>query len=166
MKRITRTSFGFTLIEMVIVITVTAILALFLAGAIEKGVESWYFVADRSDLMTQTPYALNRMARELRYIKDSKSVYAAASNTITFTDANNNSITFSLSGNTIYRNNDILLDGVAAFSLQYSDANGNIIVAPLVNPAKTDIRKIKIFIRTQKGSNPLDMETTLKPRNF
>lgn len=157
---------GFTLIELTVVLVLAGILALFLSGALNKGIESWYFVADRSDLMAQTPYALNRIARELRYIKDSKSVYAAGASSITFNDASSSSITYNLSGGSIYRNGNPLLDGVTNFSLQYLDANGNIIATPVINPSATNIRKIRISVTVQKGNNPFSMETIVKPRNI
>jgi len=157
---------GFSLIELVIVMLLTAILGLFLATAISNGVDAWYFVMDKNELMTQTPYSLNRIARELRQIKDLKSVYAASSNSITFTDTNSVSITYNLSSNTVYRNSNVLIDGVTSFSLLYYDANGNIIASPVVNPANTNIRRIKVSITTQKGSNSLSMETIVRPRNL
>ncbi len=151
---------GVSLIELIIVMILVSILALFLAAPIQKGIESWYFVMDRADLMTQSHYGINRMMRELRQIKDYQSISVANTTSITFIDIKNNTITYSLSGGVIYRNANILLDGVTTFSLQYLDINGTIATAP------KNIRKIKVTVRIQKGTNPIDMETTIKPRNL
>ncbi len=143
-----------------------AILALFLAGVINKGVESWYFVVDRADLMTQMPYALNRIVRELRYIKNPTSITIATSTVIAFIDIDNNSVTYNLSGTTVYRNGIPLLSGVTNFTLQYLDNNGNIISIPRVSPSPTDIRKIKVSLTTNKGNNPVNMQSMVRPRNI
>lgn len=148
------------------VMTLVGILGLFLAWAISGGIEAWNFVMDKNELMTQTPYALSRMARELRQIKDTRSVYLANSTSITFKDTDGNSITYNLVDNILYRNNYPLIDGVANFSLLYYDRNGNIISQPSVNPADTNIRKIKIIITNQKTTNFFSLETLIQPRNL
>lgn len=154
------------MLELVVVIILTSILGLFLAWAISGGVEAWYFIMDKNDLMTKTPYALNRMAREIRQIKDAKSVYTANSTRITFNDVNSNSLTYDFLSSTVYRNAKALIDGVTSFSLLYYDKNGNIITLPVVNPGNTNIRRIKISITTQKGNNSFGMETLVSPRNL
>jgi len=166
MKKSVKEKRGFTLIELLIVIVILGIILFFLTGIIKKGIDAWYFVIDRAELMNQAHYALNRMLRELRQIKDKKSIYYATSSTLTFQDTEDNFITYSCSGNILYRNDKILLDGVTNFSLQYFNINDTIILNPKVNPNTTDIYKIKVSISLQKGDYPLYMRTAIKPRNF
>ncbi|MGE4357831.1 MAG: type II secretion system protein J [Candidatus Omnitrophota bacterium] len=140
---------GFTLIELIIVIVLTGILALFLAGVIRKGVEAWYFVVDKAELITQTPYVLNRLAREIR---TAQNITSALSNSISFVDSQGNTITYTVSSGILYRNGNEFLDGVVDFSLQYS-------------PSSSNIKIVTVTLERNKEAYSILMRTGVKRRN-
>ncbi|MCM8784373.1 MAG: type II secretion system protein [Candidatus Omnitrophica bacterium] len=139
---------GFTLLELVIVIALVGILALFLAEVIRRGVESWYFVMDKEELALQTPYVLTRLVRELR---TANTVTSALGNTIVFKDYQNNTFNYALFGNVLYRNGSPLLDGVTNFSLQYY-------------PSSSNIRMVTISLQRSKGAYSLSLQSGAKLR--
>ena len=58
---------GFTLIEMIITITVVSVLFLAIAGFVEFGARGYVDSADRQRLQNQARFALEKMTREFRH---------------------------------------------------------------------------------------------------
>jgi prepilin-type N-terminal cleavage/methylation domain-containing protein len=116
---------GFSLIELMVVIVILGIIVLGLVTFFTGGTKSW--VAGQSQLKAQREarQAIDRMVREIRH---GEVVTTGTNNSITVTvpalgseDAYN--VTYNLSGNTISRNSNPLINNVKTLSFDYPDAS-------------------------------------------
>jgi type II secretory pathway pseudopilin PulG len=157
---------GLTIIEMVMVMVVVAALAGGIGWFVVRAVDTWNFLTFRSDEATQGRLALDRMVREIRQIKDKSSVNVATSNNLAFTDIEDASIEYSLSGSNLMRNSDILASGVSNLQFTYYDVNNNQLSSPQVLPDETDIWRIIIDLSIQSGDQSITLRSQVYPRNF
>jgi len=161
---------GFTLIELIIVITIIGIIASVVGYILLGAVDAWTFKAKRNDLLWDARLAINRMLREIREIKNLTSVTTASSSQFRFTNINDKSITYSLSGNNLNRTKDgianILAQNVSSLSFSYYDSSGASIAMPAVNPSATDIRRVRINLTFTNGGQNFYAQSDSVPRNF
>ena len=148
---------GFTLAELVIVIVVISIAGLLLAGVFREAVGTYRFVDVQSDLLQQARYAEERVARELRGVRDRESVTTADIRTFAFVDRESAPVAVSWDGRKgsrlLYVRNGVpqtLAAGVDSLAFAYFRDNGSA-AAPLVAPAGTDIRRVTLYLRLAKG---------------
>ena len=161
---------GFTLVELIIVITIIGIIAGVVGYILLGAVEGWTFKAKRNDLLWDGRLAINRMAREIREIKNLTSVTTASSSQFRFTNVNNNSIIYSLSGADLNRTKDgsanILAQNVSNLSFTYYDSSGAGIATPTVSPSATNIRRVRINLTLTNGGQNFYAQSDSVPRNF
>nr|MBU1328611.1 prepilin-type N-terminal cleavage/methylation domain-containing protein [Candidatus Omnitrophota bacterium] len=161
---------GFTLIELIMVIVIIGIIASVVGYILLGAVQGWTFKAKRNDILWDGRLAINRMVREIREIKDLTSVTTASSSQFRFTNINNNSITYSLSGANLNRTKDgaanILAQNVSSLSFTYYDSSGASIATPTVSPSSTDIRRVRINITLTNGGQNFYAQSDSVPRNF
>ncbi|MDO8603296.1 MAG: prepilin-type N-terminal cleavage/methylation domain-containing protein [Candidatus Omnitrophota bacterium] len=161
---------GFTLIELIIVIVVIGIIAGAMGYILLGAVDAWTFKAKRNDLLWDARLAINRIGREIREIKNLTSVTTASSSQFRFTNVNDNSITYSLSGASLNRTKDgaanILAQNVSSFSFTYYDSSGASIATPAVSPSATNIRRVRINMTLTNGGQNFYAQSDGVPRNF
>ncbi len=161
---------GFTLIELIIVITIIGIIAGVVGYILLGTVDAWTFKANRNDLLWDGRLAVNRMVREIREIKDLTSVTTASSSQLRFTNINNNSITYSLSGAGLNRTKDgtanILAQNVSSLSFTYYDSGGASIATPAVSPSATNIKRVRVNLTLTNGGQNFYAQSDSVPRNF
>jgi len=160
---------GFTLVELVIVMTIAGICAA-IAGSILLGtVKAWTFKFNRNDLLWDGRIAINRMTREIRTVKDTASVTTASGSQFRFTDAGNKDITYSLSSTNLNRTEDgsanLLAENVSSLAFTYYDASDSIIPVPTVNPV-TDIRRVRVNLTLTKNGHNVYLQSDSVPKNF
>jgi len=117
---------GFTLIELIIVVVILGIIALFLAPVMLSGVDSWEHIHNRSYLIDNGRLAINRMVREIRQAKE---ITTWEDDQITFTDVNDEVISFQQINSTLLRNDDDLADNLedpGGLQFTYLDDNGDL----------------------------------------
>jgi prepilin-type N-terminal cleavage/methylation domain-containing protein len=148
---------GFTLVELVIVIVVISIAGLLLAGVFREAVGTYRFVDVQSDLLQQARYAEERVAREMRRVRDRASVTTAEIRTFAFVDRDAAPVAVSWDGRKgsrlLYVRNGVsqtLAAGVDSLAFAYFRENGSA-AAPVVAPAGTDIRRVTLYLRLAKG---------------
>ena len=161
---------GFTLIELIVVITIIGIIA-GVTGFILLGVaDAWTFKFNRADLLADGRLALNRMTREIREVKDLTSVTTATSSQFRFTNTGNVDITYGLSGSDLDRTVDsvtnVLAQDVSSLSFTYYDSDGDTIATPTVSPSSTDIRRVQIDLALTKNGENVYLQSQSVPRNF
>lgn len=158
---------GYTLIELITVMTVIGVVAAIGAPLLIEAASAWSYASPyQNNAVLSAVVAQNRMSREIRRLKNDSSVTTAASSQFSLTDVDNNTITFVLSGSTLMRNSDGLLDNVASLSFVYYDDSGGTIASPLVNPANTDIRLVRVNYSVLAAGNTLNFGFTVKPQNL
>ena len=162
---------GFTIIELVITITVLAAMGWMGVSAMLSGIDAWSNFIQRKELVLQGKMSLNRMTREIRMIKDLTSVITADSAVFELIDVNNVDITYSLNSGALERTEDAvtntLATGASSLSFTYYDADNSIIISPVVAPSETDIRRVRINMSLAKNLDiVLNLRSDVKPRNL
>jgi hypothetical protein len=136
----------------------------------------WRFLTFRSEVVAQGRTALIRMEREMRQVKDKNSISTASATQFQFTDINDNSINFYLSGNNLMRNSDILAVNVQSLKFcyykNYKSPNNN---QPVCSPEcacsvsgsdLTNIYRIVIEIQVTSGGQSNTLKSQVYPRNI
>jgi len=161
---------GFTLVELVIVITIVGIIAGVVGYILPAVVRGWTFKTNRNDLLSDGRLAMNRMAREIREIKDLTGVITASASQLRFLDIGDLDITYSLSGTDLNRTEDgaanVLASSVSGLSFSYYDNGGNAVAVPLVSPSSTDIRRVRLNMTLTKNGENVYLQSDSTPRNF
>lgn len=147
---------GFTLIEITAVIIILTIVAAIGGRILLEAFRAGHASRDAINAGWQTRLALYRMANELR---EADAISAAHTNNITFRDINDD-VTYALLGSDITRNNIKVADSIASLNFTYFNAN-NQKTAVLKN-----MRCVNIAAQIISGSNPINVETMVCPRNF
>jgi len=162
---------GFTLIELIIVITIIGIIAGVVGFILFGAVDAWTFKFNRADLLADGRLAVNRMVREIREIKDDDSVTTASSSEFRFTNAGNVDITYNLSSTVLNRTADsvtnVLAEDVSSLTFTYYDscASGATSITPTVG-ANTNIRRVLIGLTLTKNGENVYVRSQSVPRNF
>jgi len=159
---------GFTLIEMIMVITLLGIVAAIIAIPLLQGARGWFDATTREGITQSGRIAIERMTREIRNTaRRADNTPCIAEATVTafeFSDASGdlancnvlsstNFIRFSRIGAgvpyTIQRNGVDLVDNVQSLTITYYNSTNG------VPAATTDIRRLSIEIISTKGGEIL-----------
>lgn len=161
---------GFTLVELVIVITIIGIAASIIGTMLLGVVNAWTFKFNRNDILWDGRLALDRVTREIRTVKNSTSVTLASTAQFRFTDTGNKDITYSLTSTNLNRTEDgianLLAADVSSITFTYYYANGTVIPAPAVSPSTTDIRRVRIGLTLTKNGENVYLQSDASTKNF
>mgnify|MGYP003394064802 CR=1 FL=1 len=161
---------GFTLIEVIIVITIVGIVSVIIGSMLLGVVKAWTFKINRNDILWDGRIALDRITREIRTVKNNTSVTTASSSQFRFTDAGNKDITYSLSSTNLNRTENgtanLLAADVSALTFTYYDTNGNTIATPTVSPSATNIRRVRINLTLTKNGQNIYLQSDASTKNF
>ena len=161
---------GFTLVELVIVITIVGIISVVIGSMLLGTVKAWTFKFNRNDSLWDGRIALDRMTREIRAIKNTTSVTTASAAQFRFIDAGNKDITYSMSSTNLNRTENgtanLLAENVSSLAFTYYDTNGNTIATPTVSPSATNIRRIRISLTLTKNGENVYLRSDASTKNF
>jgi prepilin-type N-terminal cleavage/methylation domain-containing protein len=157
--------YGFTLIELVIVITILSIIAGFGSEIISQAFTGYFDSKYLIDADWQARVALERMQRDIREVRSPTDITTAAGSNLIFVDTSGNTITYSLSGTTLNRRTNanavqVLADGIQSIAFTYFDRNG-VITATLAN-----IRYITISLNITLNNTNYTVTTSVYGRNL
>jgi len=154
---------GFTLIEMVMVIVLTGIIAALGSKMLVAGFTSYQTSRDLIQAQWQGTIALERLSRDLRTIRSATiaDLTLTPATQITFTDTNANVISYTLSGTTLMRNGQPLADGITSLAFSYIASDGKTTAA---TAAQTHYVVVDIAVSTP-GSG-YTARTAIHPRAF
>ncbi|MBF0368778.1 MAG: type II secretion system protein [Magnetococcales bacterium] len=105
---------GFTLLEMVMTITLLAVVTGMVLPILSVGFETFFLHSNIRESDSRALLALERMTRELRGADPDTLVTGASS--ISFTDQNGAAVSFVLNNDTLMRGGSILAEGVTALA--------------------------------------------------
>lgn len=166
-----RTSKGFTLIELVIVITIIGIIAGVAGFVLLGAVDAWTFKFNRADLLSDGRLAMNRMVREIREVKNVGNVSKARSSEFRFINTRDVDIKYKLDrGDLLNRTEDgtknLLAEYVSDLTFTYFDSDGATIDRPDTSPDATDMRRVRINLTLTNNSENVYLQSESVPRNF
>lgn len=163
--RQTTDSHGFTLVEMVITITLVGIIAGIAGMIILQGMRAYLAGENRADVQYQAGAALERMSREIRTIRSRADITTMTATDLRFTDMTGAQAGFTWVAPNLGRWNgagtDPLAAGITAFSLAYYQQDGVTVAG-----AAATVWFIDVAITAQQGEETQQMRTRVHPRNF
>lgn len=122
-SRIIKPSKGFSLIEMIVVMVVTALVFFIGSNIITTAFKNYFIAVSATNLSTQANLAMMRMSQELQQASSFSSI---GSSSVSFTTFGGSSISYSYSGTTLSRtgsSTQTLATSVSSFSLSYYQSN-------------------------------------------
>ena len=156
-------SSAFTLIELIITIVIIGVLSTIASIIILQGARTYSTEDMRSNVHYQTSLAVERIAREARVIRSCADITAPAnpSSTLSFTDVNGNSVSFSYAGGNLSRGANLLASGITSVQpFTFLDVNGN------QTTACPGIWTVVVDVIGQSSSETAEVRTRVHPMNF
>lgn len=165
---------GFTLIEVVMAIVLLGVFSYGISIYLLGMIQSWEFLTRQYQLEQDGKLAIDFLVRDLREIDiDSFGdplISSASSSGITFTNSENQSMSYSFSNNAIYRNGQPLLKNVSSFQIDYYAQNNLQIQPPPGGElSSAQIKQIwYLYARfiLARGTQKIVYSSYIFPRNF
>lgn len=166
---------GFTLIELVMVITLLGIIAGIVALPLYQGTMGWFQATTRETITESGRIGIERMTREIRNTgrtaANNPCISTATATSFTFSDmngdlANCNSITFDISGTDIRRSGVSLADNVLSLDINYYNSSNGLIARPVSAANLLTIRRVSIEIVSTRGGETLRKYTEVYLSNM
>ena len=160
---------GFSLTEVVLTLVVGGILAGVSSQTMVNNMNSYSSMANRRATVSDSRQSMNQVAFELRGLTTSK-IQEITPTRISFADSSGSNTSFRLATNgstlAIFRGNDVLLDRIDSFVLNYYNAQGQEISAEAASIP--NIRRIKVSLVTSPiaSEGKISLSTTITPRQF
>lgn len=154
---------AFTLIELILVITIVGIIAAVVPTFISASLDSWIFNTTERDLVFGARLAINRMVREIRQLKNSDSITTFTDTEVAFLNIDDASINFRQSANSLLRNSFELankLQDPGGLTFTYLDANG------AETGIQDDIRMVRIKLILVSAGNIITIQSLARFRNI
>lgn len=150
-----RTTKGFTIIEMLIVMVITGIILAICATMISSGFTSYFSSVQVTTLNTQANLVMARMSKELQ---EASSFAAINATNTTFTTTGGSTITYSWSNPTLTRTGtgtQTLSNHVTSFSLSYFQSNFS------TTATLTAVRAVTISMTLSNGNESIPLINTV-----
>ena len=151
---------GFTLIEIVMVIMLIGLISMAVMRFYASSLVATQTTQNVSDALLQARLALERMVIDIRSIRSANDITVKTGTNLAFTDINNDSFNYSLSGDNLLCNSEVLASGVSSLAFAYYDKSG------VVTGTTANIRYIKITINVIKNNVNLPLSTSVYLREM
>ena len=158
---------GFTLVELILSIVIISAIFVVMAQILITGLDSYRLVVNRREALQGARLAVNMMEGELQPVADpATDISAISSTSIQFTNANSQSVTYSISGSDLLRNSKILASNLGSASGFSYYTNGG---STTTDPAQ--VYRIDIVVEvdaeeTQYGSVEAHASVFLRNRYY
>jgi prepilin-type N-terminal cleavage/methylation domain-containing protein len=153
---------GFSLVELIVVIVLTGILAALGAQMLGKTVESFAFSRDVTKGDWQARVALERLTRDLRMVRAPANLTIVPATAITFSDTDGNNVNYSLSSSSLMRNTQPLADGISGLAFTYLRSDGNTVETT----TSSLVYYITVSFDVSRSTATTSLRATVHPRNF
>ena len=158
---------GFSLVELIIAMTIMAIVSYGIASFLVSGMDAWVFIKSRETGLSSARSALERITREVRRIKKPNNIVMAATTECAFVDINSSLVDFYQNGGNLMRSSEgvsyVLVSDLATpegIKFTYYDSGMN----------ATDVRQNMRFIKARlcviKGTESVTLEDGARIRNL
>ena len=152
------TGSGYTLMEMVTVMTILSVIGLVSSYAIIEGAKVYARTAPSMEASYQAHLAIERLRRDIYDMKDTASITTFTSTALTFDDTSDTTLAYSLSAGDLQRNGDLLAQGVTSLTFTYWKSDGT------TASAAADLHLVEVDLTVQIGDEPYRVRTAAFPR--
>ena len=157
---------GFTLFEMVAGIIIVAVIATIGATMMGKGFSSFFLAREVVQNDWQGRLAMERMTRDIRAARTPADITTMTSAQLTFTDSDNDTISYVLSGTTLTRTQNggtpqVLADNATGLTLSYLQSDGLTAAAAAAN-----VYFITVELTISSANASMDYRSTVRPVSF
>lgn len=146
------------------VMVISSIVAAFISNLIYYEVNTFDLVVNRKEVGQNSRFALQMMSREIRQIISPDSILAASSDSLRFVDVTGRHILYRYNNPRVFRDNDVLLDGVVGFEFNYFDEDANQLTQPITDLSA--VRNVTLALTTHLRGQSLSSKISVTPRNF
>lgn len=154
---------GFTLIEVIMVLVILGIVAGIVTPFVANAIRYWDLVRKERELISTARYAVNRVVREIRQLKNTNSITTYTDTDFAFTrikaDGTDENVEFQQSGDILLRNSDELADDVQSLTFTYLDVNGGTTSTP------SSMRMVRIQLVLESGAVKINIRSLGRFRN-
>lgn len=169
-----RASRGFTILELIIAISLTVIISGILASIIASNFQILREVSDRKKLVTRGLHAVNLFQSDVGMIIDSTNVITGANQTFRFNDKYSNTWEYAISSNNLTRQKvgvgsaEILATPVVNGSTEfrYYDGDNNELTRPLSAGDLKLVRLIKLRLTMDDDFDGVSLLAIVHPENM
>ena len=116
---------GFTLVEMVLSITLLGIVGVLVGSLFVESIKTFSLISDRRGSLEDARIVSEKMKREIELIRDTTDIATFTNSKLKFSLPSEGNITYTLIGTNLKRNSDVLADNVASLGFNYLDLNGD-----------------------------------------
>jgi prepilin-type N-terminal cleavage/methylation domain-containing protein len=160
LKKSIAKNYGFTLVELVIVIILTGIIAAVASKIVAQGLTNYLTSKDLIAANWQAQTALENMTQEIRNIRSSNDISVATATQFSFIDNSGRAISYTVSGTNLLENSQILARGIQNFSFTYYAANYAVTTTP------SAIGVVNISFNSTHNNISTPYQIYLFPRNM
>ena len=146
------------------VMVISSIVAAFISNLIYYEVNTFDLVVNRKEVGQNSRFALQMMSREIRQIISPDSILAASSDSLRFVAVTGRHILYRYNNPRVFRDNDVLLDGVVGFEFNYFDEDANQLTQPITDLSA--VRNVTLALTTHLRGQSLSSKISVTPRNF
>lgn len=151
---------GFSLIELVMVITITGVIAIILTQIFHQSFKTYLSSQSNAEIDWQGFLALERFANDVQSIRSPSDVTTVTGSQLVFVNNTGATITYEVSGNTLMRNTIPLAIGVSSVTFSYYDKNYVAISNPLL------VRYVAIDLNLMQQNMQLSFKTMASTRGL
>ena len=146
---------GFTLIELIFVIILLGIIGAIGSQMLTQGLNSFITQKNITNAIWQGQLAMERMTREIRYVRSAGDIIINTSGEFKFVDIYGESIDYKLSGSNLLRNTKTIANGVNTLTFSYSDQSGNAV------SGTTDVHYVGITMNVTLNNTNYSLTTSI-----
>ncbi|MFC1477884.1 type II secretion system protein [Candidatus Margulisiibacteriota bacterium] len=163
---------GFTIIELIMAMVLMGIIGAYFLGPVTAYLaRGFIFNINRENTRANADLVYTTLSRDVRNIRDDASIIDANNTLFTFYDVEDEILSFSLSGTTLYKSVDgaqyVLAENVSSVNFTYHDQSETLIPAPISGlGVSTDIRLVRTLIVLQGLEGNLTVNLQVNPRNI
>ena len=157
-QKSTKNQKGFTIFELVIVIAILGVIAVFAVNIMHTQAVTFSNVFTNSGLLSDGRNALDMLRKDLHGLSPDSISTMTATN-LTFTRQDGNTITYSMASNTLTRNSNILAENISANPFSYLNA------AQGVTASKADLVFVSVNLQFQSYNESLALQELIFLRN-
>ncbi|HHM23477.1 MAG TPA: prepilin-type N-terminal cleavage/methylation domain-containing protein [Bacteroidetes bacterium] len=165
-RKLGRNSGGFTLIELIVSLTIAGIIIGLLARFLVMGFRTYSFMDTRKQLLRDARLALHFMNRDFRQIRNTNGVAEADVHRFRYWDYNNNQYIYSVQNGRLLRNGHTVADGISSFQFRYRAADGHQLQTPVAGDSLDYIWNVEADFVITKGQYSQRYHVFVHPRNY